>query len=393
MEIRPRPAAQNPGRMLGSGMNPEDWIELTKRTECDCECVGQSFVITPEDQREDFVSVAVEIGDRRYNYAVEQEALGHIETACSFYGRACACYRVADYGIAGITEEKREVYAKIPDSFQKHWAMTGISMDVLSIPFDGKEMLGYLFIPENCDPDTPVLVFIAGATGFAEENWPRAKYFYDRGIPVIMFDGPGQGTSLYFKDMWLTVDNFVDATKAVIDYVRSDDRIGDTVALYGISYGGFLAAQAASALNDDICGVIVRGGSDKTDTLTRHPWAGKDDFYLYGFMNKINTKDFDTTAAFSHAQDITDQLHKITKPLLIIHSKIDPILGIEGAKRIYDLASSEDKHYEEYDTNSHCVTDMDDSASSFAADWMKPRMIAAAAQAKAAKWVTSEMKE
>ena len=66
MEIRPRPAAQNPGRMLGSGMNPEDWIELTKRTECNCECVGQSFVMTPEDQREDFVKVGVEIGDRRY---------------------------------------------------------------------------------------------------------------------------------------------------------------------------------------------------------------------------------------------------------------------------------------------------------------------------------------
>lgn len=58
---------------------------------------------------------------------------------------------------------------------------------------------------------------------------------------------------------------------------------------------------------------------------------------------------------------------------------------MEGAKRIYALASSEDKHYEEYDTNSHCVTDMDDSASAFAADWMKPRMLAAAAAAKASK--------
>ena len=76
MEIRPRPAAQNPGRMLGSGMNPEDWIELTKRTECNCECVGQSFVMTPEDQREDFVKVGVEIGDRRY---AETGFFGHVE--------------------------------------------------------------------------------------------------------------------------------------------------------------------------------------------------------------------------------------------------------------------------------------------------------------------------
>ena len=231
MAIRPRPAAQNPGRMLGSGMNPEAWIALTKRTECNCECVGQTFILTPEEDREDFVKVGVEIGDRRYAEAEEQLALGHRETARNLFGRASACYRVADYGIAGITEEKLEVYAKVPESFQRWYALRDdVNLEVVSIPFEGKEMQGYLAIPDGCDPDTPVLVFIAGATGFAEENFPRAAYFYDRGIPVITFDGPGQGTSLYYKQMHLTVDNFVDSVKAVIDFVRADDRIGDTVA-------------------------------------------------------------------------------------------------------------------------------------------------------------------
>ena len=386
MEIRPRPAAQNPGRMLGSGMNPEDWIELTKRTECDCECVGQSFVLTPEDQREDFVKVGVEIGDRRYAEAERQLEMGHRETARNLFGRASACYRVADYGIRGITEEKLEVYAKVPESFQRWYELRDdVNLEVVSIPYEGKEMQGYLAIPDGCDPDTPVLVFIAGATGFAEENFPRAAYFYARGIPVITFDGPGQGTSLYYKKMLLTVDNFVGSVKAVIDFVRADERIGDTVALYGISYGGFLATQAACALNDDICGVIVRGGTDKNDTLTKHTWAGVENFYLYGFMPKFGTDDIEVASRMSSEQDVTDQLQKITKPLLIIHSKIDPILGVEGAKRIYEMASSEDKHYEEYDTNSHCVTDMDDSASAFAADWMKPRMLAAAVAAKQGK--------
>ena len=385
MAVRPRPAAQNPGRMLGSGMNPEDWIELTKRTECNCDCVGQSFVLTPEDQREDFVKVGVEIGDRRYAEAEKQLALGHRETARNLFGRASACYRVADYGIHGdqVTDEKREVYAKVPESFQRWYELRDdVNLDVVSIPFGDKDMQGYLAIPDGCDPDTPVLVFIAGATGFAEENFPRAAYFYDRGIPIITFDGPGQGTSLYYKDMYLTVDSFVDSVKAVIDFVRADPRVGDTVALYGISYGGFLCAQAACALNDEICGAIVRGGTDKNDTLTKHPWAGQENFYLHGFLAKFGTDDLEVASRMSTAQDCTADLHKITKPLLIIHSKVDPILGVEGAKRIYELASSEDKHYEEYDTNSHCVTDMDDSASAFAADWMKPRMLAAAAAAK-----------
>ena len=288
--------------------------------------------------------------------------------------------------ICARTEEKLEVYAKVPESFQRWYALRDdVNLEVVSIPFEGKEMQGYLAIPDGCDPDTQVLVFIAGATGFAEENFPRAAYFYDRGIPVITFDGPGQGTSLYYKQMYLTVDNFVDSVKAVIDFVRADDRIGDTVALYGISYGGFLCTQAACALNDDICGVIARGGTDKNDTLTKHPWAGVENFYLYGFMPKFGTDDIELASRMSTEQDVTDQLHKITKPLLIIHSKIDPILGVEGAKRIFEMASSEDKEYKEYDTNSHCITDMDDSCSAYAADWMKPRMIAAAEAAKQAK--------
>ena len=43
MDKRTRPGAQNPGRMISGGMDVEDFIEQTKRTECDCTCVGKSL--------------------------------------------------------------------------------------------------------------------------------------------------------------------------------------------------------------------------------------------------------------------------------------------------------------------------------------------------------------
>lgn len=373
---RGRPAAQNPGRMISSHMDVEDFLELTKRTECNCECVGQSYIITPEEDREDFVKVADEIGDRRLAYAQKMEAEGNLITAANFYLRASACYRIADYGIEGITDEKLAIYKKLPAAFQNYLRLNSENVEVVEIPFGDKTMEGYFAIPDNCAPDTPVLVFIAGATGFKEENYFIAHYFYERGIPFIIFDGPGQGVSLYFRQMYLTVDNYVDAVKNVIDFVRADPRVGDKVALYGISYGGFLAAQAACALNDDICGVIVRGGTDKNDTLTKHPWAGIDNFYLYGFLRKFNVTDIEECSRMSSAQDCTADLHKITVPVLIIHSAEDPILGVDGAKRIYDLCSSTDKYYAEFPGNTHCVNDQNDTASSLAADWMGKRMLA-----------------
>lgn len=377
---RGRPGAQNPGRMISGGMNIEDFIELTNRTECDCTCVGKSFTPVPEDVREDFVDVAEEIGLRRLAEAEAAEADGNIVTAANYYGRAEAMFRVADYGIHdAITEEKIRIYSQIPKCFSKKWTLRPEHVECVEIPFGDKTMDAYFGIPETASPDSPVLVFIPGATGFKEENFGVAWYFFERNIPFIIFDGPGQGTSLYFKEMWLTETNYIDAVRAVIDYVKADQRVGNKIALYGMSYGGFLAAQAACALNDDICGLVVRGGTDKTDTLTKHPWMGIPDFYLGGFQLKFN-QPLEVCSQMSTNMDCTADLHMITCPLLVIHSHEDPIIGVEGAHRIYEMASSEVKHYADYPGNAHCVNDQMDSAGCFGADWMVPRMLEAARQ-------------
>lgn len=376
MSKRVRPGAQNPGRMISGGMDIEDFIELTKRTECDCTCVGKSFTIIPEENREDFVDVAEEIGDRRLAKAQELEASGNYLSASSFYGRANALYRVADYGIHdGITEEKLRIYGKIPMTFQKQWELSDTNFETVEIPFGDKSMEAYFCIPDNCPTDTPVLVFIPGATGFKEENFAVAYDFYKRGIPFIIFDGPGQGVSLYFKQMWLTTTNYIDAVKSVIDFVKADPRVGDKIALYGMSYGGFLAAQAACELNDDICGLVIRGGTDKTDTLTRHPWVGIPDFYLSGFQLKFNEEDLDVCRKMSSEMDCTDKLANITVPTLIIHTAEDPIIGVEGVKRIYNMISSTDKYYMEFPGNAHCVNDQMTTAGNLGADWMCKRML------------------
>ncbi len=376
MEKRTRPGAQNPGRMISGGMDVEDFIELTKRTECDCTCVGKSFELTPKEQREDFVDVAEEIADRRLAYARKLEKDGNLLSASSFYGRANALYRVADYGIHdGITEEKLRIYGKIPETFQKQWSLSNTNFETLEIPYQGKTMEAYFCIPDNCPKNAPVLVFIPGATGFKEENFSVAHYFYQRGIPFIIFDGPGQGVSLYFRHMWLTTANYIGAVKAVIDYIKSDERVGDKAALYGISYGGFLAVQAACELNNDLCGLVVRGGTDRTDDLTKHPWMGIPNFYLNGFKLKFNQEDLEICSQMSTEMCVTDRLSNITVPTLIIHTEQDPIIGVDGPRRIYNMISSEDKYYAEYSGNAHCVNDQMDSAGCFGSDWMVKRML------------------
>lgn len=297
-------------------------------------------------------------------------------SASHYYGRANALFRVADYGIHdGLTDEKMRIYGKVPVTFQKQWELSGSNFETVNIPYEGKNMQGYFCIPDNTPTDSPVLVFIPGATGFKEENYAIAYDFYERGIPFIIFDGPGQGTSLYFEHMWLNTTNYIGAVKEVIDYVKADSRVGNKVALYGISYGGFLATQAACELNDDICGLVVRGGTDRTDDLTKHPWVGIPNFYLGGFQLKFNEPDLEVCSKMSTEMCVTDKLKNITVPTLIIHTEKDPIIGVDGPKRIYDMISSTDKYYAEYPGQAHCVNDQMDSAGCFGSDWMVKRML------------------
>ncbi len=372
--VRPRPGAQNMGRMISHGMNVEDYMELTKRTECNCDCNGTTFKMIPEEEREDFVAVACELGDRNRTYAEQMEAEGHLLTASNFYWRACACYRIADYGIVGLTDERKEVYTKLINSFKKSKELSNENCECIEIPFGDTSIPAYFCIPDNCPKDTPVLVFIPGATGFKEENYMSAFTFYERGIPFIIFDGPGQGESLYFRNMYYTVDNYEKACAEIIKFVKADPRVGDKVALYGISYGGYLATRCACFLNDDICGLIVRGGCSQTDQLTKHPWMGIPNFYLRGFMPKFNEFDPEKASAISTEMNCEPHLSNITVPTLIIHSAIDPILGVEGAKTIYNDISSTDKFYAEYPGGSHCCMDQHDTVSQLAADWMGKRM-------------------
>lgn len=371
---RKRPGAQNMGRMISHGMNVEDFMELTKRTECNCDCTTGSYELIPEDKREDFVGVAEEIGDRNYIYAAEQEKEGNLITASDFYWRACACYRLGDYGIAGLTDEKKRIYTKLVDAFKKSKELSNEHVECIEIPFEDKSIPAYFCIPDNCPTDTPVLVFVPGATGFKEENYLSAFKFYERGIPFIIFDGPGQGESLYFRDMFYTVDNYEKACKKIIDFVKEDPRVGDKIALYGISYGGYLATRCACFLNDDICGLIVRGGCTQTDQLTKHPWMGIPNFYLNGFKLKFNEYDDEKASEISTQMSCEPYLKNITVPTLIIHSHEDPILGIEGAHTIYNNISSTDKYYAEFPGASHCCMDQHATVSSLAADWMGKRM-------------------
>lgn len=372
MEKRQRPPAQDIGRILGGGMSPEDFIKLMNETEFNCE----TFDKVPEEEAGDFVKVCERLGDEALAYAEKQEKLGHIVTASQYYFNASALFRLGDYAIRGITDEKYRVYKKLVESFKKNKQLSpNEHSEAIEIPFEGKTMPGYLLIPDGASADVPVVICVAGATGFKEENYMIPLAICERGCAAVIFDGPGQGDALLNREMYLTADNYDRAVKAVIDFIHQDPRLGDKIGISGVSYGGYLAASAAAYNSDDISALICRGGCSQTDQLTMHSFAGIDRFYLHGFMQKYNTDDLEKAAEISHAMNIEPELSKISCPVLVIHSEMDAVIGTEGARTIFNNVSSIDKEYYEVPGNVHCGNNEALKTNSYGADWMVDKLL------------------
>ena len=358
--IRKRPEGQMPPRMLGHGMDPMDYFKLMGRTE--------------KKDGEDFVNVSEELGDKAYNYAVSELEKGHTVTAYKFFMNASALYRIGDYGLVEKTEEKLRLYKKVVDSFERGKALSIYDKPIkLDIPYLHSTMPGWLMIPEGAPKDVPVAIVIPGATGYKEENYAAALKLWERGGAALVFDGPGQGEALLFRDYYYDVTNYEKAVKTVMDFVRADTRVGDTIGLYGISYGGYLAPRAASFYSDELACAVGRGGSDNSDCLI------EDEAHIKAFFGKfkakLNIEDDDKAMAVIKEMNIIEEAKNITCPLLLVHTENDFVVNISGVKRMIENVSSEDKELKIFPGGAHCADDDDEIAGSYIADWMKERLM------------------
>ncbi|MDQ0497040.1 alpha/beta hydrolase [Paenibacillus brasilensis] len=167
-EKRKRSAEQPMARMVGHGV---DYANMCKRLEAG----------------EDYVIVCEEIGDRAQAYAEKELAKGHNQTASIFLLNASAIYRVGEYGLVNITEEKLRLYRKMVDCFNKGIRLSHrLKSERIELPYKDSKLNGWLLIPNDALKDVLVVLIIAGWTGFKEEMYSAyAIHLIERGMQCV----------------------------------------------------------------------------------------------------------------------------------------------------------------------------------------------------------------
>lgn len=354
-EPRKRPLAQGLGRMLGHGVDCIDYDKMCRRI-----AAG-----------EDYVSVCEELGDKAFAHAEKELKMGHRITAGRFFLNASAMYRVGEYALVQINDEKLRFYRKLIDSFEKGVRLSNThSTERIELKYNNTTLAGWLFIPNGAPKDVPVVLVVPGLTGFKEEKYfETIVHLLERGLAVCAYDGPGQGETLYFYNGYQEIEP-EKADRVIIDFLLNHPHVGNKIGVYGSSFGGYLAPRCAGQNNDVIAACVGRGG-------TYYPKEIVDNVppYIEKFEVRFGMDGERIIKEMFPRMSLEGIAEKITCPLLLVHTKEDFLCTIDGIRKMLDEAASKDKELVEYPGPCHCADDDNTEATMQIADWLADKLL------------------
>jgi 2,6-dihydroxypseudooxynicotine hydrolase len=170
-------------------------------------------------------------------------ALGRPLDAQRRFLAASSAYNFAQYVVFLDKERKRELH----ESCVRAYAQAAPLLEPPAIPFEvmyrRRAMKGYLRVPRGVRP-APVVVMFHGTNAVKEELHLWSEALIARGLAVIMFDGPGLGSTFHRMS---TVAEPRPVGVAILNQIEARPELDpEAVAFFGMSLGGYMAIRMAS---------------------------------------------------------------------------------------------------------------------------------------------------
>jgi dienelactone hydrolase len=201
--------------------------------------------------RDEWASAWSAIGDR--HMAKAKSASG--ATAAKEYKYAFEYYLFARFPLEN-SSGKVKAYDKALEAFIAYAKLQDPPIEIARIPFEGKDIVGYLRLPKNVRP-APIVLTIGGLDGRKENASFRNDAYLAHDVGYFSFDMPGTGQS--------TIRQVVPGAERefthVLDWIATRKDIdAKRVVVYGGSWGGHWAARLAYLERERIRGAVVQGG-------------------------------------------------------------------------------------------------------------------------------------
>lgn len=150
---------------------------------------------------------------------------------------------------------KKAAYEKAVAAYLDYARFDQPQLEVVRIPFEGKEIVGYLRLPDGNRP-APVMIMWGGLDFLKEQAADNLLPLVKQGIAAFTIDMPGTGQAPVKVSQ--TADRMY---SKVIDYLQTRPEIdGRKIMIWGVSWGGYWATKVAIVEKDRLIGAINQGG-------------------------------------------------------------------------------------------------------------------------------------
>ncbi|MGE5525562.1 MAG: alpha/beta hydrolase family protein [Rhodospirillaceae bacterium] len=302
------------------------------------ECFQAASRMKPGD-KESWHDEWVRVADRNRDRGDEAQRRGHIRTAMNCWLRAANYYRHAEFWLPPHDLRRLKTFTQCELMSHKFLAHLDPPGEVIEVPYEnGKTLYAYFVRSPYADGKQPVLMSCGGLDSFKDELWfMTGRGAVQRGMSVLMFDGPGQGGTLRRHGLPTRHDYEVPVGYC-IDYLATRNDVDmKRIALSGSSLGGFYAARAG-CYEPRLAACISHGGNANV----YENYLRRDESHEMAYQIKwvYGANSMDEVKEKARAFQIGDGFRSMKCPYLIVHGAHD-VNGVERARKAYESAKSQ----------------------------------------------------
>lgn len=225
----------------GAGINSQVGEVLTAVMQANAASGGASY--------QSVYDAMVATGNRLLDAADDAVKRHQQVTARDRYLRAAQYYNQALFWVLGTStpDAERSVYESMDDAFTNSARLQRPVWEKVAIDYRPKPLPGWFVRAPGATGRRPTLIMNNGSDGQNVDMLPQgAAAALARGWHVLLFEGPGQGRTLFVDEVPFTSD-WQDVVSPAVDLLQARPDVDPKrIALIGVSFGGLLVIRAGA---------------------------------------------------------------------------------------------------------------------------------------------------
>jgi esterase FrsA len=322
LQLRAAPAV-NPFQDAAFALGAKARLREFTGRGADADAAAQIFSRLTSLDAEPWVAEWIKLAVPFEHQAAELESQGKIEQANKAYQMAATYYGIAKFPVINHPA-KQAAYRKAVENYLKAARSQDPPMERVTIPFEGKQIIGYLRKPKGV-ARPPIVIATGGVDVYKEER--STNDLLGVGLAAFSMDMPGAGEC----PVWNTPDAERLYT-ATIDYMLTrQDLDGQRMGFVGRSYGGYWGGKMAYVESKRLRASVQWGGP--IHYTFQEPWLREllsEKEYFWSLLDSMiysnHVKDYDELVKTAPAMSLKAQgwLDKPCAPMLAVNGEKDP---------------------------------------------------------------------